>query len=1432
MKEAENINEIQGEVFKVSEEILNDVMVPGKAGDSIYGAARISSDVSGPMTLLKDVLFDVTKLDAKKQADKANLTEEEKSELEEYDEFDSLMMESYVLIDDFQKKASRQGKKQTVFKATYEELLKPEKNATLENYLDRALSAIEKQMSKLDNNSYRYKLCKYVVRHFELMKRPDFLDIVYQYPNYNTLHSGVVHLPTAEFVDGKADGYVYDFDKYEALSGKFPQIDMMLAEQDFFINNVIPHNDIVESGINNEKHEKEYKEAYVNHLLSQTKINNKLSDKTQDEVVGTGNRKYKDYQNGWVFAAGGSRYTVLYGNIINEEIAFLNSGWTVSELNMLKELKGAKNTIITIVENKSDEYFVRNKDSILEAIDNILEGKVESEDDRIKLLRDIKPYVDKYNQYIEANPSSYGEKMISLEAELGKYTDMALSSELETINDVEKLYDYPGSPNGMNKSRAARIKKLLHVGEAGEELIGRFAYISEHTNTEDLKAIGFTATADNRNAGVFLAYLMGVKGLSYDEATKLRVGQPEFDEMLNDFNKFIKDNSLDVPEGEKRNASVKALVDMFKNAAEKFKSYRFHDINFGDADVMDEHIPEYIELSINMINITQEYELMVKHAGLDTASKFFDGKTQEDIMSPFYALNGFGYEFLNSYAPQRLSHEIKAVPKSRNKYYGIYAQSRAHMGLVTSDVIRGKTISEIEKSVGVLGLYETTVLAILSANPATEGALDYLTGKSKDFEKDFAKRYKSAVEEARLEFNSEAGIVSFAESLADKVNTFGSGAEAHIASSGYAKIMGNSNDSDSLHKAMEYDDETRKFVKLVNDAFYKLYNGDNAGKIYNLIGIKDPLELIKINGKTPNEKWGEDYKNYPEADKSFLLKARVVDEMFRGRTDITVDTYIINEKNELEAIAPYKISKSVRTIDNEISFYKGINDLNDYLKGLKNRLVATQDNQDANFAAADDRNAAKSGSDTYKKMTAALNKCIRATDFDNNNFRDYNLSYEELEVALKELKTAANQYYKAHDTGLGWLVSGYRENGKERIRVSKDLTEELGYRIETLKDLSYGVGIRSNKNLKNTTGSNKLKERWSDLKKKAVTRKVNISNNDLKDGGYAENTPIYVNSKEKDFLRRELMEVAGTKTIDESFVDIMDSLLETNPYTVARKFIKSKYLNKIRRAETGAGTYEISFLADLITSKDFKDTFADEVKSLAENDIFANMVKKNPKTAISEWKKSLRNEDDSRFKYLERTNNVYKNLVKNDPKHARDIWNVALDKLEKWKKIWNSEDQRMADVKSSISSEDSPLRYDLGELYIKTDSASAKKRADYTSFRNRMIDTVADILAYSLAKDNQDKPDFMSMVINPDELDKTREYIKKGLEKDVFAKSKDVASIMDRLNSYKNLKMRAQKYVKDALDAEKEAKQNVKKDEPVAGAKKEADNTKEKGMKK
>ena len=143
------------------------------------------------------------------------------------------------------------------------------------------------------------------------------------------------------------------------------------------------------------------------------------------------------------------------------------------------------------------------------------------------------------------------------------------------------------------------------------------------------------------------------------------------------------------------------------------------------------------------------------------------------------------------------------------------------------------------------------------------------------------------------------------------------------------------------------------------------------------------------------------------------------------------------------------------------------------------------------------------------------------------------------------------------------------------------------------------------------------------------------------------------------------MEVAGTKTIDESFVDIMDSLLETNPYTVARKFIKSKYLNKIRRAETGAGTYEISFLEDLITSDDFKDTFTDEVKSLAENEIFANMVKKNPKTAITEWKKSLRNEDDSKFKYLEQTNNVYKNLVKNDPKHARDIWNVALDKLEK-----------------------------------------------------------------------------------------------------------------------------------------------------------------------
>ena len=1417
MKEQENIVDV------VKERIGKDTFVPEKAGDSIYTSTRLTNDFGAPFMLLKDVLFDVNGIEGLIKSKKTDFTPEEQAMIADYKEFDDLVTNSFLVMDSFiNDSTTKEGTIQVGFNDEPHPVIKKERNKDVEGLIDTALPLIEKNMSKLDPNSYRYKVCKIVARHIKLAKRPDYHEILGRNSFYNTIYGGVAHLPGADFVNEDGSRF-YDFEKYEKLSKDFPQIDIILNEQDFLINNVLPYEEAVAQNTNTELVDAEFKEAYINHYLKQTKLNEVLGSKTKEEVIGTKSVKYTDYNAGWVQGAGGSRYTVLIGELINEDIAFLNSGWEPGEIPMLRELEEFKSVVRNLVKDKADPYFVKNGDRILEAIDDFLEAKVRSEEDRIILFRDMKPHIDKYIEYRKSHPGLRADKLVNYEEEAKKYTDFALASELEAIDDLDKLYEFSENAKTMNQARANRIKKLLHVSSPTKELKDYQKSISDHTTVADYTACGFTGTADNRNAGVFMAYLMGVKNLDYDAATNLKPGQPGFEEAVKDFDKFLKDNAFGRLQGEARQKAEANMVNMFKNAAVKFNSFTFPDIDYTDVKVMDEYGPKFTELCTNMINITQEYEKMVTHIGLDNAQKYFDGKRKEDVIESFYALNGFGFEYLAAYAPQKINEEVRAIPASRMKYYGICAANRVHMSLVTSGLIRGKKVSEMMKNAGVLGLYESIAVAALSANPITKGAKEYVLGKSDEFAKEYMAQYRSVVEEGRLEYNSESGIVSFAKDLSDVVNKFGSGKGAHIAESGISMLLGNALNSETLHKAMEYNEDSKVATKLVNDAFRSLYGGQDATKIYDIIGITDPIDLIKIGGKTPKELWGDEYAHLPEEDKTFVLKARVVSEMILGKTDITVDTYIINENNEMVKAAPYKVAKSQKTIDNEISFFKGISDLHAYLDEMKKTLVHTQEDPDANFSARDAIKPTVTGSDSYKKMTQALNKCLRATDLKDKNERDYDMSYEELESSLRELKAAAFQYDKSHDTGLGWLVSGYTQNGKDRIAVAKNLKDELDYKIESLKDLSYNIGIKRNKNIKNTSKYNKLKEKWGSLKNEANTRKVKITDASLDEGGYAEKTNNYTNSKRKDELRRLVMGVSGVKTKDEVFVEVMDNPFEVNAYEVARKYIRSRYLSKIRKAETGIGTHKIDDLSELITSADFKDVFNEEVKKLAENEVFADMVKKNSKTAISEWNKTLDNDTASRFENLAQTNDVYKGLVNQHPKHAKDIWLAAEDRLENWKRIWNKEEARITAVKNAIRDPESPYSYDHEALLTEiSDEAQAQIDA-FGIFRIAQIDVVADILAYSLAKDNSELPEFMGMVINDNEIDKVKGYIKKGLEEDVFEMNKSGAEVLNRLEDFDALKITAKQYVKDGLDKEKalrndkEVKNEVKKEVKKGG---------------
>ena len=96
----------------------------------------------------------------------------------------------------------------------------------------------------------------------------------------------------------------------------------------------------------------------------------------------------------------------------------------------------------------------------------------------------------------------------------------------------------------------------------------------------------------------------------------------------------------------------------------------------------------------------------------------------------------------------------------------------------------------------------------------------------------------------------------------------------------------------------------------------------------------------------------------------------------------------------------------------------------------------------------------KDGSDSYKDMVGALEKCVKATEFTE----DYGFTATDVVKNLKELEKASKEYYKRH-TGFRGIFSAHYEDGKKRLETSKYFKDGISAEIEKLKDLGAGLNL-------------------------------------------------------------------------------------------------------------------------------------------------------------------------------------------------------------------------------------------------------------------------------------------------------------------------------------------------------------------------------------
>ncbi|GEM_PF-5131892 len=984
----------------------------------------------------------------------------------------------------------------------------------------------------------------------------------------------------------------------------------------------------------------------------------------------------------------------------------------------------------------------------------------------------------------------------------GKLTEQ----QLKNTTDINVLIDnYDLQDPAWNK----RLNELTGITYDEKKLDRFFAGVGGDPG--DYRNVGFSADGPVRHAGVFGAYLMGVKGMSFKQVLDLDPDSQEFKNLNTDFAKFLKENPV---ENNPKGAEV--WGNLFFNASAKMGEYTIPDIDYSDSKQVQSNLYELHIMKAIQFNIVQEYEKYVKKAGEDTVEKLAGGARElEEKMGATIALNEFSSMIDTGYDTYTITHPLKSKqPELAKKNLSSMAASRASLAAYGNS-IRGKSVSQIvaqKKTKNGRDFYDDTVKAtiggFISMKPSNKAA-EYITGISNDFLTDYNKKLKEVEYDARTTFNGTSSMKRCALDFADMVNAYGAQANDLTSKNNDKAILvtltSGALKADEVDQYIEIDNDAKAVKEHIEKSFNKLFINHDVATFHKAAGIKDPLSIIKIDGKTPGELWGEKYKDFPPEKKDFMLKAEVYNEMIAGKRDVTCDVFMINEKDEIVPARPVCVAKSDHTAGRETAYFRGVSKLHGLLGEFKDRLCATQADPEANFT----RNQGKmtyTGSESYMNMTEQLNKLMDGLKFTNAGGHEGTLTHESTLETMKELKKAAREYYKSH-TGIHRIHAGWWKEGRERIAVAKAIMECSDSEISKLKDLAQGLDLKKSKD--EAGARYQLKNRWESVKTYGNGRGRKMTDNTAQYGSHFPSADKLIHKAEqREELRQGLRNILKGHSKGLAIEEGMSSLYEGgSPLKVANDYLKKKYLTSIVKAGRGKGTHSLDDLERYMKNGDMKKAYDEKIASLMNNEIFLNKVNSDPDNALKNWEEHEKVWDDSKFTSLAGSNDVYKRLVKKDPEGARERWTVAEERLEMWKAENTHAQEEIDVIKKDLrpSGEGvSPFATELTgneahDMEVKSNRVDAGKEYAKTLGRVLAISYANDILV------TKGSDSAMEFALDANQMDKVSEYIAKGLEKDVFGANATDATINANLNDFEELKKKAFGYVKSGVEAEKNA---------------------------
>ena len=655
----------------------------------------------------------------------------------------------------------------------------------------------------------------------------------------------------------------------------------------------------------------------------------------------------------------------------------------------------------------------------------------------------------------------------------------------------EELYEYALDPEKLTNEKMATIRAELYkkgyqfdvlakpdegVIEEQKDALGKEMRMMTTVNLENRALItsyfgkpgiaekmenytercGFLTRRPSTDGCTFLVYLIGEKGYTYKDACAIIPGHKDFEPLAQEFISFLKNHPVKpLPDGvaedeeniavspEQAKENALAIMGMMNKCGAYFAQFKIPDVDYNDLEAVEAVKDEFAGMANFMQDFGQQQEHFLNQETQVVKELPKERKACFEAMEPAYQIADFAKNFDIAFSLNKEDRTLEVKPSS---YAKIAAVNRYLFAKRTNEQFRGKTGKQLQETSTVKDLYlwNLSVLLVGKSLMYTEMTDDVVMQYLRTGEGPFADMVEARINEESDMLREEFNRDNTANATSIALNELSSNSDTELKQrlkTTLHSLVGDENKTgqEVLHDYLEFDEKPlAEATGCCNKFFDKLFVDSSRYAVLKKAGVNDPLTLIKIDGKTPEELWGDKYKDFSAQDKKEILRLEVVNAVLQGDKRVSVDNFVITENDELVPGKPYIIVESDYNLERTKDFLREVDDLHGLAESVKRDLDHPDFSVDTGLQPI------------YDEMKTALNKLSEEANVSGKG------TVASLSEAWKQYQLYADQYYTnriaLHQQQNG-TVEELRAIEGQREKVYNKLADQFSYAISKYKGL-------------------------------------------------------------------------------------------------------------------------------------------------------------------------------------------------------------------------------------------------------------------------------------------------------------------------------------------------------------------------------------------